>query len=223
MTLGTGRDRDHSTRSAFSNLEEKENSTNETTPRIDPHHTMLLVMDYQRAMVNNLPGAADLLPLMAEAIYAARRSGVRIGYVWVGFEDADYDTIPHTNKSMAAAASSRRLHLEAAETAIHDAIAPEPGDLVVRKTRVGAFSTTDLDQRLRDLKIDTLILAGITTSGVVLSTVREAADRDYRLYVLKDASLDREQEVHDFLTGKIFPRQAYVISIADLSPLLGAE
>ena len=184
---------------------------------------MLLVMDYQRAMVNTLPGAADLLPRMAEAIYAARSWGVRIGYVWMGFDDVDYDAIPRTNKSMAAAASSRRLHREAPETAIHDAVAPQPGDLVVRKTRVGAFSTTDLDQRLRDLEIDTLILAGITTSGVVLSTVREAADRDYRLYVLKDASLDREQEVHDLLTGKIFPRQAYVISIADLSPLLGAE
>ena len=58
-------------------------------------------------------------------------------------------------------AASRRLHDEAPETAIHDAVAPEPGDLVVRKTRVGAFSTTDLDQQLRSRKIDTLILAGI--------------------------------------------------------------
>ena len=92
----------------------------------------------------------------------------------------------------------------------------------MRKTRVGAFSTTDLDQQLRDRGIDTLILAGISTSGVVLSTVRDAADRDYRVYVLEDASADPDPEVHDLLIRKIFPRQAYVISIAELSNLLTA-
>ena len=88
---------------------------------------------------------------------------------------------------------------------------------------MGAFSTTDLDQQLRSRKIDTLTLAGISTSGVVLSTVRDAADRDYRVYVLEDACFDRDQEVHDLLTRKVFPRQAYVISIADLPDLLGAR
>jgi nicotinamidase-related amidase len=60
-------------------------------------------------------------------------------------------------------------------------VPPQPGDLVVRKTRVGAVSTADLDRQLRDRGIDTLVLAGISTSGVVLSTLIEAADRDYRL------------------------------------------
>jgi nicotinamidase-related amidase len=98
-----------------------------------------------------------------------------------------------------------------------------PGDLTVRKTRVGAFSTTDLDRRLRAHGIDTLVLAGISTSGVVLSTVRDAADRDYRLYVLKDGCADRDGEVHDLLMRKVFPRQAWVVSIADLPGLLSAR
>jgi len=196
---------------------------NETTPTIDPHHTMLLVMDYQPAILNNLPDADELLTRMAEVIHTARTSGVQIGYVRVAFDDSDYAVMPDTNKHLIGVAASRRMHHEAPETAIHDAVAPEPGDLIVRKTRVGAFSTTDLDQQLRDQKIDTLILAGITTSGVVLSTVREAADRDYRVYVLEDGCSDHDQEVHDLLTEKVFPRQAYVISIADLSNLLGAQ
>jgi nicotinamidase-related amidase len=196
---------------------------NETTPTVNPKHTMLLVMDCQSAILINLPGADELLPRLVEAIDVARSGGVRIGYVRLGFDDADYDAMPDTNKALTGVAASRRMHNEAPETAIHDAVAPEPGDLVVRKTRIGAFSTTDLDQQLRDRKIDTLILAGVTTSGVVLSTVREAADRDYRVYVLEDACSDRDQGVHDFLTQKVFPRQAYVISIADLSNLLEAE
>ncbi len=59
--------------------------------------------------------------------------------------------------------------------AVDDRVAPEPGDNVARKTRVSAFARTDLDEWLRDLGIDTLILAGISTSGVVLSTVCDAA------------------------------------------------
>lgn len=67
------------------------------------------------------------------------------------------------------------------------------------------------------------ILAGISTSGVVLSTVRDAADRDYRLYVLEDATADPDVEIHAALTTKVFPRQADVISNAELSDLLRAR
>lgn len=101
-------------------------------------------------------------------------------------------------------------------------MAPHSGDIVVRKTRVGAFSTTDLDARLRDDNIDTLILAGISTSGVVLSTVRDASDRDYRMLVLADATADREPDVHAFLIERIFPHQAEVITTAQLEGLLSA-
>jgi nicotinamidase-related amidase len=91
---------------------------------------------------------------------------------------------------------------------------------VVRKTRVGAMSTTDLDRQLRDRGIDTLVLAGLSTSGVVLSTLVEAADRDYRLYVLSDGTDDPDAQARDVLLGKVFPRRAQVIEIAGLRTLL---
>ena len=58
--------------------------------------------------------------------------------------------------------------------------------------------------------------------SVLVSTVRDASDRDYRLLVLTDASADPEPDVHDFLTQRIFPRQADVIMLADLGDLLSA-
>ena len=58
---------------------------------------------------------------------------------------------------------------------------------------------------------------------MVLSTVRDASDRDYRVFVLADASADRDPEVHDFLTGKIFPARAHVITVADFDALLSAH
>jgi nicotinamidase-related amidase len=191
-------------------------------PAIDPGRAVLLVMDYQPGILNRLPDADALLGRARDVIAAVRRSGVQVGYVRVGFSDAEIASIPETNKSFSviATATGRGMRADAPETAVHEGVAPEPNDIVVRKTRVGAFSTTDLDQQLRDRGIDTLILAGISTSGVVLSTVRDAADRDYRVYVLEDLTADFDPEVHELLMRKVFPRQAYVISTADLTTLL---
>jgi nicotinamidase-related amidase len=190
-------------------------------PAIDPQRSALLVMDYQPAVLASLSEAEALLVRLAEAIATVRQAGVHVAYVRVAFDDPDYETIPATNKTFAPfAASGRFLHHEAPETAVHHHVAPEPGDIIVRKTRVGAFSTTDLDEQLRSRDIDTVILAGVSTSGVVLSTVRDAADRDYRVYVLADGSADHDSDVHDVLTQKVFPWQAHVIDVDDLPGLL---
>jgi nicotinamidase-related amidase len=79
---------------------------------------------------------------------------------------------------------------------------------------VSAFSGSDLDVLLRGAGADTLVLSGIATSGVVLSTLRQAADLDYRITVLADACADRDPEVHRVLLEKVFPRQA-VVTTAD--------
>jgi nicotinamidase-related amidase len=79
---------------------------------------------------------------------------------------------------------------------------------------VSAFAGSDLDVVLRGLGAGTLVLAGIATSGVALSTLRQAADLDYRLIVLADACLDADPEVHRVLTEKVFPRQAEVSTVA---------
>jgi nicotinamidase-related amidase len=80
--------------------------------------------------------------------------------------------------------------------------------------RASAFTGSDLDVVLRGLGAGTLVLTGIATSGVVLSTLRQAADLDYRLIVLADACLDADPEVHRVLTEKVFPRQAEVSTVA---------
>ena len=192
-------------------------------PAIDARHCALLVMDYQNAIVARLSDPGTLLTRMADAIALVRRHGGRIGYVRVAFDDADYGAVPpHSRFANLVARTGHAFHHDSPATAVHDQVAPEPGDIIVRKTRVGAFSTTDLDERLRKHGIDTLILAGISTSGVVLSTVRDAADRDYRVYVLADATADRDAAVHNFLTTRIFPTQAHVITTPDLDALLSA-
>jgi nicotinamidase-related amidase len=202
----------------------KEKLVPATLPAIDNKRAALLVMDYQAGVLDRLSESDALIARAADAISFVRSHGGQVGYVRVAFEDADFDAIPATSMmGTRMAAAGKAFHADSPLTAIDDRIAPQPGDVVVRKTRVGAFSTTDLDDQLRQRGIDTLLLAGLSTSGVLLSTVRDAHDRDYRVFVLSDLSADPDPDVHDFLTQRIFPRQAHVITTADLDGLLAGD
>ena len=181
---------------------------------IEPSRSALLVMDYQAGVLTRVGDPDALVERAAQAIAKARERGIQVAYVRVAFEDDDLARIPESNKTMSTNAA--RLRNDAPDTMIDRRLAPEAGDIVVRKVRVGAFSTTDLNDQLRGRGIDTIILAGISTSGVVLSTVRDAADRDYRIYVLADACADFDAEVHAVLMNKVFPRQADVMSTDEL-------
>jgi nicotinamidase-related amidase len=58
------------------------------------------------------------------------------------------------------------------------------------------------------------VLTGVSTSVVVLSTLRQAFDLDYRILVASDCCADPDREVHDMLLSRVFPRQATVTSAA---------
>jgi nicotinamidase-related amidase len=191
---------------------------------IDPRRTALLVMDYQQAVVAMIEESDALVARAAEAIDLVRRHGGHIGYVRVAFTAADLQGIPPTSSMGARIAAGPQAFMDDSPTTQIDArVAPRNDDIIVRKTRVGAFSTTDLAQQLAGRGVDTLILAGISTSGVVLSTVRDASDHDYRLFVLADATADRDRAVHACLMEKVFPRQAQVVTVAELESLLGTS
>jgi nicotinamidase-related amidase len=172
-----------------------------------------LVMDVQRVVVDRYADPA-YLPRLREAIGAARSAGLPVIYAVVGFRPG-YPEISTRNKMFGplvlrtSGAGSDEL------TRIHPDVAPEPGDIVVTKRRVSAFAGSDLDLVLRAGDIDHLVLTGIATSGVVLSTLRQAADLDFGLTVLADGCLDADPEVHRVLTEKVFPHQADVTTVAD--------
>ncbi len=176
--------------------------------------TALLIMDVQQGIVDRFGGDQGYLPRLAATTEAARAAGIRIIYVTVVFR-AGYPEVSQRNKSFATIAGSGRFADGDPGSAIHPAVAPAPADLIVTKRRVSAFTGSDLEVVLRAGSIDHLVLAGIATSGVVLSTLRQAADLDYRLTVLADGCLDADPEVHRVLVEKVFPRQADVVRSAD--------
>jgi nicotinamidase-related amidase len=186
---------------------------------IDTGRTALLLMDFQPDIVASRAGGAEVLAAAGAALDLARKVNLQVVFVRVAFTAQDYASVSPRNKSFAAIRDSGRLPDGAPGSAIHPDLALADRDVVVTKTRVGAFSTTNLHTHLSSRGIDTLILGGVSTSGVVLSTIRDAADHDYRLLVLADCCLD-EPDVHQTLIGKIFPRQADVITVPELTELL---
>ena len=176
--------------------------------------TALLVMDVQQGIVDRHADDVEYLPRLAAAVEAARGAGIWVIYVVVGFR-AGYPEVSQRNKTFGAIAGSGRMADGDPGAAIPPAIGPDSGDVVVTKRRVSAFTGSDLEVVLRAGEVDSLVLAGIATSGVVLSTLRQAADLDYRLTVLADGCLDADPEVHRVLTDKVYPRQADVLRIAE--------
>ena len=189
-------------------------------PPLEAPHTALLVMDYQAGIVARVPDADQLLERARAAIDLVRDWGGLIGYVRVAFDDEDFDFPESSRMGASVRDSGATFHADSPTTAIDERVAPAAGDVVVRKTRVGAFSTTDLHDKLQDSGVDTIVMAGISTSGVVLSTVIEAHDLDYRVLVLADGCADTDPEVHAFLLERIYPRRAEVITLAELPALL---
>ena len=190
--------------------------------QIDPQDAALLVMDYQNGIFGMVENSDELLAITRDLIKTFRDHGGTIGYVRVGFADGELERAPASSGMAANIPEERRamFHADAAATQIHDEIAPQEGDIVVRKQRIGAFSTTDLHEQLQARGIDTLVLAGISTSGVVLSTVLDAFDRDYRVIVLSDACIDPDPEMHSFLLEHVFPKRGEVIESRDLHALM---
>jgi nicotinamidase-related amidase len=182
--------------------------------------TVLLVMDVQQGIVERFADDDGYLPRLGRAITAARAAGLPVIYVTIGFRPG-HPEVSARNRSFSAVASAGRFTDTDPAAEIHPAVAPAAKDLVVTKRRVSAFAGSDLEVLLRSLGAGTLVLAGIATSGVVLSTLRQAADLDYRLVVLADACLDADPEVHRVLTEKVFPRQADVLTVDEWAARAG--
>ncbi|MEE4545250.1 isochorismatase family cysteine hydrolase [Streptomyces sp. V4-01] len=180
--------------------------------------TALLVMDVQNGIVARVPDPG-YVPRVAAAVRAARAAGVPVLYVVIGFR-AGHPEISPRNKTFGALPDGAYTPGDPG-AAIHPDLAPRPGEPVVTKRRVSAFTGSDLEVLLRSRGVGHLVLAGLATSGVVLSTLRQAADLDFRLTVLADGCGDADPELHRVLLEKVFPRQAEVTTIEAWTASLG--
>ncbi|HEY1744554.1 MAG TPA: isochorismatase family cysteine hydrolase [Granulicella sp.] len=182
---------------------------------IDPVHTAVLSMDCQAGIVSiyTREGKDAFLERVASVLHHARATGMTVIHIQVGFRPG----LPEVSSrnalfgSIKSSEQHQRLFQEPLG-AIPDAIAPQGDEAVITKHRISAFAGTDLAMILRANHIDTLILYGIATSGVVLSSLIEASDADYRLAVIGDCCADLDAALHDCLIQRFFPTRGAVFS-----------
>ena len=189
---------------------------------IDPKNAALLVMDYQVDVLTKLMTAAQSAGAIAcvpDLIAMARDGGMMVVHVVVGFRPGHPEVSPR-NPLFGALKANGMMVVGSEGAAIHPAAAAREGEPIVVKHRISPFVGAELETLLRANDIDTLVLAGAHTSGVVLSTVRHAGDLDYRLIVVRDCCADPDREVHTILLDSVIAKQAAVVTTAELTRVL---
>jgi nicotinamidase-related amidase len=176
--------------------------------------TVLLAMDFQNGIAGDEAfTSTGVLERARDAVAAARKNSIPVVWVRVALREGQPELA--ATASFAQIAAHGDLDEAHASTSIHETLDRHEGEPIVTKRRISAFTGSDLEVLLRGYGASSLVLAGVATSGVVLSTVRQAADLDFELTVLSDACADRDPEVHTVLTEKVFPKQAKVLTVDD--------
>ncbi|WP_329118894.1 cysteine hydrolase family protein [Streptomyces sp. NBC_01465] len=184
--------------------------------------TALLVMDVQRDVVDIVGADSGYLGRLRAAIDGARAAGIPVIYVTMGLR-AGQPEVSSRSRAMATVLEAGLFTEGAPGSEIHPDITPRPDDIVVTKRRGSAFSGSDLDLVLRARGINHLVLAGIATSAVVLTTLARGVDLDFGLTVLVDGCLDTDQELHRVLTERLFPLWADVVPVDEWLKALTAS
>ena len=183
----------------------------------------MVLLDLQNFVMAQLPAEVQsgILARVSSVIAACRARSIPVIYVRAAFRLGFQEHAP-SNRSFARM-MGRNIAPDGSEAAaIHPAIQPRAADCVVVKKRVSAFRATDLELVLRSMGVRHLMLAGVGTSGCVLSTVRAGADLDFVMTVLSDCCADRSDSVHSVLMESVFPNQAVVETAAELLSRLTA-
>ena len=170
--------------------------------------TALLILDFQVG-IGDQPYAKSAAQRAAAALKAGRAAGLLVVFSKVNFR-AGYRDVADSNKAFALIKMKNLFPPD--ESKLISILQPGHDEIVVDKDRFCAFSGNDLKEVLRSGGIKHLVMAGVATSGVILSTFTLAADEDYSITILSDACADPMASLHQELMTNL-PRSATVLTV----------
>lgn len=177
---------------------------------IDPARSAVIVVDMQNAFASkggmlelagmDISGADEVVEANHRVLAAARAAGIDVVYLQIGYDaeqtNAGGPESPNPLKELAMCLMRARPELRGKvltygtwDFEVVDRLKPEPGDLVVHKTRYSGFAGTNLDQLLRARNKKHLIFTGIATNVCVESTLRDAYFHEYWPLLVSDACM----------------------------------
>lgn len=171
--------------------------------------TALLVLDMQEHLLGRLEESDKLIGAVSKSIQYARENKIPVIYAVVGFRKGFPEISTHNKTFSNVPLAYEKLAMEDFMK-IAPQLAPLENEAVVIKKRFSAFVGSDLEVILRSQNLKHLVMCGVVTSGVILSTALEAADKDYQLTILSDGCYDHQPDVNQMLMEKIFPRYAEI-------------
>ena len=188
-----------------------------TAARFSADEGAVVTLDLQQGVVATYAHDPAFMARAAAVVAEARRARIPVIHVKVEFR-AGVPEASSRNAFLSAVKASipHQRFFSDASGALHPALGVESGDLRVTKSRVSAFAGTDLEILLRAADRHTIALLGIATSGAVLATAVQAADLDYRTFIVGDCCADEPQSVHDELIARVLPRYATVVTADEM-------
>lgn len=192
--------------------------------KLDPKRTAVLPLDVQNDLVFGTPGVLEsgMCDRMSAILEAARKNGATPIHVTASVR-SDYRDIPKDNPLWIGVRNQKSMIIGTEGAKIHQCVAPVETELVVNKTCVDPFLTTNLGQALINADINTLVLFGLWTNYVVEATARHASDIGYRVYIVSDCCAGNDAENHNWAMERMLPTLAYITTSSEVIEALSAS
>jgi nicotinamidase-related amidase len=180
---------------------------------IDPKTTALLMMHFQDDIVPLFPQSeiGPVIDRCKRVSQAARDRDLMIVFANIRFRSDYIEVNPRNQNGMWL--KSMGLFTQSQVT---PGLGLQATDILIEGRRISVFHATPLDLILRGRGIETLIMAGLTSTGVVLSSLAYASDADYRIVALEDCCYDSDRIAHERLFAGAFRTRASIASAAEI-------
>jgi len=184
---------------------------------IDPKRTAVLLCDVQMDLVGITPGLKRrrVLQNMAAVLERGRRKKASVIHITASVPP-DFLDLPKDNPLWDNLRKAKQLIIGTPGARIHPSVKPLKTELVLNKTCVDPFLTTNLGQALHNADVNTIVLMGLWTNWVIEATARHASDMGYRVFLVEDACGSNTEENHDFAVKNVLPTICYVVSAQDV-------
>ncbi|PIL17145.1 hypothetical protein P775_24785 [Puniceibacterium antarcticum] len=194
---------------------------------IPTQNTALLVVDMQKAFVDNqyslgqlgldVTPLRDAIPGCIKLVEMARAAGIPVIFTRYVYMPGMVDFGLHRGAKGEDRLANKSLGFGTGEIEVIDELGARPDDIIIDKSRPSSFYGTRLEPVLTSMGIRNLVVCGVTTNICVESTVRDAGQRDYGTYVVKDAVAEFTPERNHYALVGMAWSFGEVVETADVS------
>lgn len=142
---------------------------------------------------------STVIPNIQKLLSFFRENELRVLYTTMGCEREDMSDLPETWRIAYPKIGYHKSRPGTKEFEIREEIKPQFGEPVILKKSSGAFATSNIDQVLRNMGVDTLVITGVESDCCLYNTAIEANDRGYKVVVIDDAATTLTETGHKIL------------------------